>query len=381
MRNISRRELLRRAGIGSIAVLGPLCRSMEVLSAEVSGTENTILAKARGIHQAVLTIDSHVDIEGAHYATKQLDPGVDHPKLRCDLVKMAAGDVDAVFLVVYTGQGPRDAQGYRSVHEKALRRFKAVHRVPRMYADRCELATKPDDVERIVKSGKRAIMIAVENGYPLGTDLANVKKFYDMGARYITLSHNGHNQICDSCAPQAELGDETSEHGGLSPFGRQVVAEMNRLGMMVDVSHTASSTFRDVIESSRAPIIASHSGCKGVFDHPRNLDDRELRALAANGGVIQVVAVGEFLNRPHQTASIKHYIDHIDHAVQTVGVDHVGIGSDFDGGGGVPGFNTHRDSPSVTVELVRLGYSDKDIAKIWGGNLMRVWRAAERLSG
>ena len=352
-----------------------------VLAGEASGAENRILEKARRIHQSALTIDTHVDIAGPHYATEQLDPGIDNPKLRCDLVKMAAGGVDAVFLAVYTGQGPRDAAAYSSVHERALARFEAIHRLTRLYPDRCALATTPDDVERIVKSGKRAVMIGVENGYPIGTDLANVEKFFDLGARYITLSHNGHNQICDSCNPRAKLGDEKSEHGGLSPFGRRVITEMNRLGIMIDVSHIASMSFRDAIETSRAPIIASHSGCKALCDHPRNLDDRQLKALAANGGVIQVVAVPQFLKKsPEDKKTIKDYIDHIDHAVKLAGVDHVGIGSDFDGGGGLPGFENHADSLNVTVELVRRGHSEEDIAKIWGRNLMRVWRAVESVS-
>ncbi len=281
--------------------------------------------------------------------------------------------------------------------------------------------------KRIAASGKRAIMIGLENGYPIGTDLGNVEKFYRLGVRYITLSHNGHNQICDSCFPRSRLGDKASEHNGLSPFGRQVVAEMNRLGILIDVSHVASSTFHQVIALSRAPILASHSGCKGVYDHPRNLDDSELHELAENGGVVQVVAVPEFLtpgaderqkaleqlarqtaipggaSRPNldqataeqrkdwQTgvdqiarrfpvATLDDYLNHIDHAVQIAGIDHVGIGSDFDGGGGIQGFNNHADSPNVTTGLLRRGYSEKDIAKIWGGNLLRVWREVARAS-
>ena len=377
MTTIARRSFLRHAIAGSIAgMAGPLCQPTTAYAAE-----NRILERARRIHQSALTIDTHVDIAGEDYATERLDPGMDNPKLRCDLVKMAAGGVDAVFLAVYTGQGPRDAVAYANVHEKALGRFEAIHRLTRLYPDRCALATTPDDVERIVKSGKRAIMIGVENGYPIGTDLANVEKFFDLGARYITLSHNGHNQICDSCNPRAKLGDKKSEHGGLSPFGRRVIAEMNRLGMMIDVSHIASTSFRDAIETSRAPIIASHSGCKALCNHPRNLDDRQLKALANSGGVIQVVAVPQFLKKsPEDKKTIKDYIDHIDHAVKVAGVDHVGIGSDFDGGGGVPGFENHADSLNVTVEFVRRGYSEEDIGKIWGGNLMRVWREVESVS-
>jgi membrane dipeptidase len=437
VRTTSRRKFLRQfIGYSAAGVLGPLClapigqadesRRAGASVGDLSLRRRETLRKARQIHKAALTIDSHVDIFGTYYATEKLDPGVDNPHLRCDLAKMAAGGVDGVFLAVYTGQGRRDAEAYDRIHTHALELLEAIHRVPRQYPDRCELATSPGDVERIVKSGRRAIMIGMENGYPIGTDLSNVEKFYDLGVRYITLSHNGHNQICDSCNPKVELGDEASEHDGLSTFGQQVVAEMNRLGIMVDVSHIASTSLRDVLALSRVPVIASHSGCKAVYDHPRNLDDGELRALAAGGGVIQVVSVPEFLTREadqrqkaleelvkridmpgyasrpdldratdkqrkawqagrktidqrYRVATIDDYIDHIDHAVKVAGVDHVGIGSDFDGGGGVPGFENHADSLNVTVALVRRGYSEEAIGKIWGGNFLRVWRDVEKV--
>ena len=438
MKKPNRRIFLRQAlGVSATGVLGSLTglpigladegRGGGGPTVDPAGSEKELLDRARRIHQSALTIDSHVDIFGTFYATDRLDPGVNNPHLRCDLVKMATGGVDGVFLAVYTGQGPRDAEGYRKVHARALELLEAIHRVPRLYSDRCALAASPDDVERIAQSGRRAIMIGVENGYPIGTDLANVEKFYYLGVRYITLSHNGHNQICDSCFPRGKLGDEASEHNGLSSFGRQVVAEMNRLGIIIDVSHIASKSLRDVLAVSHAPVIASHSGCKAVCDHPRNLSDEELRALASGGGVIQVVTVPEFLSREagqrqkaieelaerlnmpgraskpdlaratveqrrqwqdgwesiarqYRAATIEDYVDHIDHAVKVVGVDHVGIGSDFDGGGGVPGFENHADSLNVTVALLRRGYSEEAIRKIWGGNLMRVWREVERAS-
>ena len=439
MRTTSRRDFLRQAvGCSATGVLGSLSLPSKNRADDSRGTRTSVddlsrdrketLERARRIHEAALTIDSHVDIFGTYYATERLDPGIGNPQLRCDLVKMASGGLDGVFLAVYTGQGRRDADTYDRIHGHALELLEAIHRVPQQYPDRSELATSPDDVERIVKSGRRAIMIGMENGYPLGTDLANVEKFYNLGVRYITLSHNGHNQICDSCNPKAELGDAASEHGGLSPLGRQVMAEMNRLGIMVDVSHIASTSLRDVLAMSQAPVIASHSGCKAVYDHPRNLDDGELRALAAGGGVIQVVSVPEFLSRgaaqrqkaleelaeridmpghasrpdldratdeqrrawqagseaielSHRAATIDDYVDHIDHAVKVAGVDHVGIGSDFDGGGGVPGFENHADSLNVTLALVRRGYSGEAIRKIWGGNLLRVWRDVEKARG
>jgi membrane dipeptidase len=268
-------------------------------------------------------------------------------------------------------------------------------------------------------------MIDVENGYPIGEDLSNIKKLYDLGARCITLCHNGHNQICDSCNPNPRLGDRETEHGKLSPFGRQVIAEMNRLGMIVDVSHVSPNSFRDVVQASRAPVIASHSGCRRLCEHPRNLDDWQLQALAGNGGVVQVVTVAGFLkaasperrramndlaravglplgpagprlreatseqrrkfqagmkevDRQYPPIGVKDYVDHIEHAVGAAGVDHVGVGSDFDGGGGVAGFHDHSEALNVTVELVRRGYCEEDIKKIWGGNILRVWRDVEK---
>ncbi|MBM4094381.1 MAG: hypothetical protein FJ276_33985, partial [Planctomycetes bacterium] len=266
------------------------------LGAEHAGQaadDEPLLARARQIHAAALTLDTHVDIAGPQYATPQLDPGVDHPRLQCDLVKMAAGGVDGVFLAAYVGQRARDAEGYRRAHQTVMDQITAIRRLATaMYPDRCELATTPDDVERNAAVGKRAIMIGIENGYALGTDLSNVARFHDLGVRYITLCHNGHNQICDSCNPAAKLGDQEAEHHGLSPLGRQVVAEMNRLGIMIDLSHAAESTFRDVVAVSKAPVIASHSGCSAVNPHPRNLTDEQLQMLRANGGVIQIVAVG-----------------------------------------------------------------------------------------
>jgi membrane dipeptidase len=390
--------------------------------------EEALVEQARAIHQRVLTLDSHVDIAGEHYATEKLDPGIDHPQLRCDLVKMTQGGVDGVFLAVYVPQSSRDAQGYQSASEAAMAKFEAIHRLAEtMYPDRCESAVSADQVEAIVARGKKAIMIGVENGYPIGEDLGRLEEFHRLGARYITLSHNGHNQICDSCNPRPQLGDPQSEHGGLSAFGERVVAEMNRLGILIDVSHIARDSFYDVLAVSKSPVIASHSGCRALCDHPRNLDDEQLRALAAHGGVIQIVAYGPFLKPPsaernskiaklarglgvpvgdkgpqvsdatdqqrqqyqqglieidrqYPLPGLKDFVDHIDHAVRVAGIEHVGIGSDFDGGAGIVGFQHHGESPNVTLELVRRGYTEDQIAAIWGGNLLRVWREAERKS-
>ncbi len=413
--------------------------------AQSKPSEDQILARAKKVHAEAIPIDTHVDIP----EDWQQDPGTLTTN-KCDLVKMKNGGLKGVFMAVYEGQ-PRTAdhgltpEGYKTVHAHALAKFEAVHRLAeQMHPELCALATTPDQVEQIAKTGKRVVMIGVENGYPIGDDLANVKKFYDLGARYITLSHSGHNQICDSSS------DRTPPlHNGLSEFGRKVVAEMNRLGVMIDVSHIARKSFWDVIAASKAPIIASHSGCDALAKSDRNLDDDQLKALAKNGGVIQVVALASYLKvdpperteainrlredlglparrdfgggqgrgaqggrggqaRPQLTpeqlakrmelqktyeervrkeidpkwppATVKDFVDHIDHAVKVAGVDHVGVGTDFDGGGGIPGFNDHSEVFNVTVELVRRGYSDQDIKKIWGGNLLRVWRDVQKVA-
>jgi len=259
-------------------------------------TEQQIISRAKVIHKKALTLDTHVDILNSKYATKVCDPGIDNPKLKCDLVKMNKGGVDGVFLAVYVGQKKRNAEGYKIAYKSAMGQFEAIHRLTeKMYPDRCDLATSPGEVERIAKTGKRVIMIGIENGFAIGKDLSNVERFYNLGARYITLSHNGHNDICDSCNPREKLGDKETEHNGLSEFGKKVVAEMNRLGIIADVSHISVKSFYDLIKVSKAPIIASHSGCRALADHSRNLDDEQLKALAKNGGVIQIVALGGFL--------------------------------------------------------------------------------------
>ena len=369
-----------------------------------------ILDMGKLIHKKVLTLDSHVDIPDTRYPAGEYDPGIDNPKLKCDLVKMDKGGVDCVFLAAYVRQQKRDADGYKNAYDLAMHKIGAIRRLAeQMYPDRCELATSPNEVERVVKSGKRAVMIGIENGFVIGKDLSRVKEFYDLGVRYITLSHNGHNDICDSCNPREKLGDRTAEHNGLSKFGEKVVSEMNRLGIMVDVSHISEQSFYDVIKVTKAPVIASHSGCRTLADSSRNLYDEQLKALAKNGGVIQIVAYSGFLRQDsprrrqairnlgeggddigwfneqmkkidakYPPANLKDFIDHIDHAVKVAGIDHVGIGSDFDGGGGIPGFNDHSEALNVTVELVKRGYSEEDIAKIWGGNLLRVWREVDK---
>ncbi|NUQ66330.1 MAG: membrane dipeptidase [Pirellulales bacterium] len=415
----------RRAWLGLFAcwVIGSVYCPPVLCAEPAAIADEALLAEARQVHERALTLDSHVDIAGPQYATPQLDPGADNPLLKCDLVKMVSGGVDGVFFAAYVPQQACDADGYRRASEAAMAKISAIRRLTTMYPNRCALAATPDEVERIAAGGRRAIMIGIENGYAVGTELSSIQRFFDLGVRYITLCHNGHNQICDSCNPSSGLGDDGSKDRGLSPLGRQFVAEMNRLGMMIDLSHAAAGSFRDVVGLSRAPVIASHSGCAALREHPRNLTDEQLKTLAAKGGVIQMVAVGGFLmppsperkkaidelaasvgvtegnfaaaakpqrerfeqemvelDRRYPPACLKDFADHIDHAVQLAGVDHVGIGSDFDGGGGIHGFGSHAESLHVTVELLRRGYSADAIAKIWGGNLLRVWREVQAVA-
>jgi membrane dipeptidase len=385
-------------------------------------TEEQLVAKARDIHSRILTIDTHVDISG-NFATPENDPGV-RGNHQVDLVKMREGGLDAVFWAVYVGQGPRTPEGYSEAEAEARAKFAALHRVPEMYPDEIALATTPDDVVRIHDGGKLVECIGIENGYAIGQSLDLLRDYYQQGARYMTLTHNGHNDIGDSSDPLARLGDNESEYGGLSDFGKQVVQEMNRIGMMVDVSHVAKSTMLDAVRLSRAPVIASHSAVKALADVSRNLDDEQLLALEENGGVVQVVALASFdkVDPPEKTAAqqaireemgltdraafrsltdeqraeyrrrmqeldeqwpranVQDFVNHIDYAVKLIGIDHVGISSDFDGGGGVVGYQDASEAFNVTLELVRRGYSEEEIAKLWGGNLLRVWREVDRVA-
>lgn len=386
-------------------------------------TEEQLIAKAREIHDRVLTIDTHDDIP-PNFATEEVDPGVRGDR-QVDLVKMKEGGLDAGFFIVYVGQTRRTGENYEKAKQDAMTKFNAIHRMTReMYPDRIELAYTPDDVERIQRSGKLVACIGIENGYVIGKDLSLLEKYHELGARYITLAHSGHNDICDSATPQERLGDSESEHNGVSEFGRQVIAEMNRLGIMVDVSHISKKSMLDVVKYSRAPVIASHSSVRALCDHPRNMDDEMLMALKVNGGVMQTVAFNTYVKQPPEAktaaldslrqafgitnfeafrnmtdeqraaydqgrteidktwprANVQDFVDHIDYAVRLIGIDHVGISSDFDGGGGIDGWNDASETSNVTLELVRRGYTEEEIAKLWGGNLLRVWREVERVA-
>jgi len=399
-------------------------------------SEDELLEYAKTVHEKSLTLDSHVDIPGGKYATAELDPGSEETRLQCTLPKMEKGGLDGVFLAVYVGQDSLVPNKYKKAHESAMAKFKAIHRLAEeMYPDRCELAFNADDIVRIEKSGKRAIIIGVENAYPLGTEIENLKKYYDLGARYITLSHYGHNQVCTSAMPMARIGDPPDITHGLTDYGKQFISEMNKLGIIVDVSHISREAFWDIIKHTKAPVIASHGACKALNNVERAFDDDQLRAIAKNGGTVQMIAFNGFmkpenpdrakaleeLNKkygnmrvrqselekmstkartdferkreqyiqsrreidekfPPANENFKDYVDHLDHAIKITGIDYVGIGSDFDGGGGVEGFNGHDDCLNITVELLRRGYSEEEVYKIWGGNLLRVLKEVEKIA-
>jgi membrane dipeptidase len=434
--------------------------------------QQDLAARARAIHDRVIALDTHNDIDPQNFTadcnyTMRLTTQVNLPKMK-------EGGLDVSFFIVYVGQSdPRNvadalqAGGYDRAYRAAIAKFDAVHRLTEQIAPQeIELALTPADVVRIARSGKKVAVIGIENGYPVGEDLRRVKEFYDRGGRYMSLAHNGHNQLADS-----HTGEASAEWkwGGLSPLGRQVIQEMNRLGMMVDVSHPSKASILQAIGLSKAPVIASHSSVRKLADQTRNLDDEMLTAIKTNGGVVQINAVADFIKTdprerapalaslrsefglatgrggagrgggrgtetaayrcPVETspapagrgnaaaagrgaaaagadalppdrraeferrlaqldrqwpsagrATVKDYVDHIDYAVKLIGVDHVGIASDFDGGGGVDGWNSAAESFNVTLELVRRGYTEEQIGKIWSGNLLRVWSEVEQVA-
>lgn len=397
-------------------------------AAQAPGGDAALVSRARAMHQRVITLDTHADIDPAHFTaacnyTQRLTTQVNLPKMR-------EGGLDAAFFIVYVGQGPLTPEGYDSAYAQAVARFDAIHRLTTGIAPRdIALALSAADVPRIAASGRMVAMIGIENGYPIGTDIGRVEEFYNRGGRYLSLAHNGHNQLSDS-----NTGEQTNDapNNGISPLGRQVIAEANRLGIMIDVSHPSKASMMQAAALSKAPIIASHSAVRALADHRRNMDDEQLRALAKTGGVVQVVAFAGYVKinpapaagrggrgggqgtggrgaavdttpaggrgtavsidcpveRPDAPAAVPaagratvaDFVNHIDYAVKLIGIDHVGISSDFDGGGGVTGWDSAAETFNVTLELVRRGYTEEQIGKLWSGNLLRVWAEVERVA-
>ena len=357
------------------------------------------------LHSNLLTLDTHVDIP-LTYMT-EIDPNTD-TDLQVDFAKMREGGLDAAFFIVYTPQTPVSATGYVEARDIAETRFQAIRAMVETYPDQIGLARTADDVERIVGEGKLAALIGMENAYPLGASVDGVEAWADRGVRYVGLTHFGANQFGDSSGTK-DYEDESAltTHGGLSDLGRQLVAELNDHGILVDISHAGDATALQAIELSRAPVLASHSGADGTFEHHRNLSDDLLDALAANGGVVQLVALGAYVQpwtdeqqaridaiapdltederdaefariRALKPVTVAAYVDHIDYVVNRIGIDHVGIASDFDGGGGIEGWQDASQTQAVTEELRRRGYSREDMQKIWGGNVLRIMRASEQ---
>lgn len=400
------------AAAAALACARPAARTTPLSDAE-------LMARARALHQRIITIDTHDDIP-LNFATAEVDPLTADRQV--NLEKMRAGGLDVAFFVVFVGQTPRTPENYDKATADAMTKFTAIHRLAEsMYPDKIGLAYTTADVERLKGSGKLIAAIGIENGYVIGKDMSLVKKYYALGARYMTLAHSQNNDICDSSTDQ-----RGPEHNGVSAFGKDVIAEMNRVGMMVDISHVSRDCMMQATAMSRAPVVASHSSTKAVADVPRNLDDEQLLAIKRNGGVAQMVALGGYVkvDAPAKRAAIDtlrrsmgitgggrgamaalsearraeyqrrmaeidarwpgpnvvDYVNHIDHAVKITGIDHVGISSDFDGGGGITGWRDASETINVTVELLRRGYTDEQIRKLWGGNLLRVWSDNERIA-
>ena len=395
-----------------------LLLSLPVLSfAQNAGV--TMSPKAAKIHAKALTIDTHADVP-INMMKPGFDIAVEHDyekdRSQIDFPRMIKGGMDGMFFAVYLGQGKRSEEANAEAKKKALAIFDKIHESVKLNPGVAGIATTSKDAYRLQKEGKRAVFIGMENGWPIGKDLSSIKQYYDLGLRYITLSHSSNNDICDS-----STDGDGPEHNGLSAFGEEVVKEMNKLGMMVDISHVSDSTFYDVIRLTKAPVIASHSSCRALCDVPRNMTDDMIKTLAKNGGVIQINFVPGFVKKPSQPhemslkalrlkirqtdlsdedkkalrdemkainekyksdmPTLKEAVDHIEHVIKLTSVDHVGIGMDLDGGGEVIGLHDVSQIGGITEELVQRGYSAKDIEKIWGGNIMRVLDQVEKAAG
>lgn len=321
-----------------------------------------LFKEAKRIHSRNVILDSHTD-------TPMIFPGQFNIGLKeggkVNLPLMEEGMVDAAIMVAYIPQGKRDDESLQQATNFAMNRLNEIHRQMEINRGRMNIARTSQEVWVTKDAGKKAIMLGLENGYAIGKDIRNIARFKELGVSYITLCHNGSNDICDSARGEAEWD-------GLSPFGKEVVAEMNRLGILVDVSHAAESTFYDALEVSTQPIIASHSSARALCNHPRNLTDEQLKALAEKQGVVQVCLYKGFINEDAEKASLTDAIRHINHIVDLIGINHVGIGSDFDGDGELIGCRASNELINITLRLLKDGYKENDIAKIWGGNLLRV---------
>ena len=364
---------------GLFLVVGPLLAGPSTAVAQVE-TRDELRQRARAIHERVITLDTHTDIDPDDFLEGRPNYTTDLEETQVDLPSMEEGGLDAVFFSLYQGQEQDfSPEGYARAFQTALDKVAAVRRLTSVLApDRIGLAVTAADVRRIAGEGRLVALMGMENGYALGEDPGNLELFAELGTRYLSLVHNGHNQLADSHTGEAE-GEW--RWNGLSPLGREVVAEANRLGVVLDVSHPSKEANLETMELSRAPVMASHSSARALADHTRNMDDEQLLALQENGGVIQIVAFDSYLVPPEEEpATVSDLVDHVDYVVDLIGIDHVGISSDFDGGGGIEGWNDASETFNVTLELVRRGYSEEQIARIWSGNVLRVMDEARRVA-
>jgi membrane dipeptidase len=330
---------------------------------------------AARIHAATLSLDTHVDI-----------PWPDTPDpagetRRCvDFPKMRRGGMSAAIFIAYLPQGPRTAEGHAAAGARAEAMLRAITASAAPPAARARFCPDVASLGQAHAAGLTGVLSAVENGYAMGDDLSRLALWRRLGAVYLTLTHNGHNLLADSAIPRTDLGDGEALHGGLSALGRQAIAEMNRVGLLVDVSHASRDAMLQAAEVSRTPIVATHTCCRALRDHPRNLDDAQLDAVRDVAGLVQITAVASFLRAPGANgkalATIADYADHVDHAVRRIGIEHVGLSSDFDGGGGFEGWRDASETSLVTAELVRRGYGAREIGLLWSGNFLRLMRLA-----
>ena len=384
-------------------------------------TESELIERALLIHKKVLTLDTHADtplrmIEPGFSMSDRHDPNETGSKV--DYPRMIEGGLDAIFFAAFVAQDIRDDKGNFRAKNLCIQMIDSILSSIQQNSDVVGLALNPEDAYSLEKEGKRAIYIGIENGYPIGEDLSNIETYYKKGVRYITLVHSSNNDLADSATDPAG-----PEHNGISEFGSKVVKEMNRLGIMVDVSHGSDAVFYDAIKISKAPIIATHSNARSVTNHKRNMTDDMLKLIAKNGGVVQLTMLSNYLRDPVPNitaeklkkellssikpidqmttleketmrkrlndiddkypiapANLKNVVDHIDHIVNVAGIDHVGIGCDFDGGGGIDGVFDVSQVMNITIELVKRGYNEDQIAKIWGGNLIRVFSEVQTIA-
>ena len=376
-----------------------------------------LISYSQQLRAEYLTLDSHIDIPFDYIINPEHDPGND-TDMQVDFQKMLEGNLDGGFFIVYVGQSELNKNGYQEAKEKAIIKFNAINKMVEKYPNKIVLVKSPEEVYEAKRDKKLFAAIGIENGYVIGEDIELLKYYYDLGARYMTLSHIGHNQISDSSLPKKSLNNDIEMHGGLSNFGKITVKKMNELGMMIDISHVSDKSALQAIKLSHHPVIASHSGARSVADHPRNIPDNIIREIAKKGGVVQVVAFSSYvkvnkkrtesiinlrdsiltmtgdnnfipekhmklieykngmdkINKEFPLPGIDSFIDHIDHIVDLVGIDYVGISSDFGGGGGIEGWSNASQTFNITNSLLLRGYSKDEVNKIWSENFLRVWK-------